>query len=219
MPANGPESERSSAPGEAARRARVLARLEELEGELARVRSEFLALSPGEPIPRAHLLVEACGYRALVPTSLVAEVVRLVETVASPDSPPQVLGTFVWRGRGVTAIDLAWYVAGPREPPLESHVLVFAGARSFALVVDAVRAIVPSPTLVSADAGGAPDPWAARGLAAGTCRVDGEIVPLLGLGPVLEALAATKAGAPAATGAGAAGAESPTGTGPGSDDS
>lgn len=169
------------------RRRRLRRRLAALESALARAQGELVAVGAGESLPGLHLVVEVAGLRGLVSDALVVEVVRLVACTPLPGMPPHVLGSFLHRGRPAVAVDLAPVLGRAREPPLDAHVVVMAGARPLGVVVDAVSAVVDSPLLV---ADGQDDPslarWRSAGLVTGLCRVGDEVVPLLGFGPLLD---------------------------------
>ena len=169
------------------KRRRLRRRLAALQGALARAQGELAAVGTGESLPGLHLLVEVAGLRGLVSDALVVEVVRLVECVPLPGMPRHVLGSFLHRGRPALAVDLASVLGSDREPPLDAHVVVLAGARPLGVVVDAVSAMVDSPLLV---ADGSDDPslarWRGAGLVTGLCRVGHAVVPLLGFGPLLD---------------------------------
>ncbi len=162
-------------------------RLTEIQGELARAQGELAAMGAGESLPGLHLVVEAAGQRGLVSDALVVEVVRLVACSSLPGMPRHVLGSFLHRGRPAVAVDLASILGSAREPSLDAHVVVMAGARPLGLVVDAVSAVVDSPLLV-ADGPDGPSlaQWRSADLVTGLCRVGDEIVPLLGFGPLLD---------------------------------
>ena len=169
------------------KRRRLRRRLAALQSALARAQGELVAVGTGESLPGLHLLVEVAGVRGLVSDALVVEVVRLVACSPLPEMPRHVLGSFLHRGRPAVAVDLASVLGSDREPPLDAHVVVMAGARPLGVVVDAVRAMVDSPVLV---ADGSDDPslarWRGAGLVTGLCRVGDEILPLLGFGPLLD---------------------------------
>ena len=169
------------------KRRRLRRRLAALQSALARAQGELAAAGVGESLPGLHLVVEVAGLRGLVSDALVVEVVRLVACLPLPGMPRHVLGSFLHRGRPALAVDLASVLGSDREPPLDAHVVVLAGARPLGVVVDAVSAMVDSPLLV---ADGSDDPslalWRGAGLVTGLCRVGHAIVPLLGFGPLLD---------------------------------
>jgi purine-binding chemotaxis protein CheW len=167
-----------SAPGSNGRRDRVLERLRELEGEMARLQAEAATHAVRAPLPGAYVVLEANGQHALAPAAQVGEVLRLVETTPLPGAPREVLGTFLHRGRPVVAIDLARAIGADREPRLDAHLVVFATSRPFALVVDRVRAVVERPEVA---AGEAPEAWSGTGLVAALCATSDGVVPLLRL--------------------------------------
>ncbi len=165
-------------------RARLAAEVRRLEEELQRAQERLLALG-GEVLPGLHLVVDAEGLRALLPTGRVTEIVRLVATAKLPDAPPHVLGTFVYRGTPVLAVDLAAAIGARREPPLEAHIVVLAGSPPLGLVVDRVDRLVDGPRLFEGDAAqGVPDAWRGSGLVAGLCVLDGQVVPLIDTAPL-----------------------------------
>ncbi len=167
------------------RRLALQRRLADLASELHRVERDLVALGPGERLPGLHLLVEAAGHRALVAASEVQEIVRLVAFAPIPGAPRHALGTFVFRGRPVVALDLASFLSVARVPSLDAHVVVLGGARALGLVVDGVRAVVDAPLLVEGEAASA---WGGTRLVAGLCRVGDEALPLLGLGALARAV-------------------------------
>jgi purine-binding chemotaxis protein CheW len=85
-----------------------------------------------------YAVVETAGFRALIPVERVKEIVHLVAFDPLPDPPRHVRGTFLCRGQLVIAVDLASWLRIDREPSLDAHILVFAGARPFGLIVDGV---------------------------------------------------------------------------------
>lgn len=167
------------------RRHHLRQRLEQLEAELVGVHSELAKIGSGEALPGLYLLVEASAVAAAIPTSEVVEIVRLVETQPLPQAPAHVLGTFLYRGEAVLAVDLAAFVSGERrDPALDAHMVVLATARPMALVVDRVKALVEAPVLAQAPAD-APA-WLTSRLVAALCRADDALVPILRLEQLLE---------------------------------
>jgi purine-binding chemotaxis protein CheW len=159
--------------------------LAELEATVDRVRAELLAQTTGERLAGLHLLVEAGGFRALVPERRVDQVAALVAMRPLPRAPAWMAGTFVCRGRTVMALDLAAWARGRRaEPPLDAHLVIFAGTPAAALLVDAVLSIEEEVTV----AAGAVAPVAGR-LVAGICSVNGEVLPLLSVEAIERAAA------------------------------
>ncbi len=163
------------------RRESLRRRLAELEGELAEVQNALVSLGAGEPLPGLYLLAEAAGCRALVAAAMVQEIVRLVAFAPVPASRPEVLGSFLWRGQPVVAIDLASFLGVSREPSLDAHVVIVGGSRSCGIVVDAVRTLVESPVIVEGGGEGSLADWSKSGIAAGFCRVGAEVLPLVSI--------------------------------------
>jgi purine-binding chemotaxis protein CheW len=165
----------------------LASRLRALEDAIQRTQGELTALG-GEPLPGIHLLLDMVGRRALLPSTRVREIVRLVATKPLPGAPAHVLGTFVCRGSPVLAVDLATAVLGStRPPPLDAQIVVLAGAPALGLVVDRVEALVEQPRLHE---GGAEAPEGFRGsrILAGLCVHEGEVLPLLDPGPLAAEL-------------------------------
>jgi purine-binding chemotaxis protein CheW len=154
-------------------------RLAQLEGELSEARDELVTLDPGEPLPGLYLLVDTAGRRALVPSELVQEIVRLVAFTPLPSAHAAVLGSFMCRGEPVVALDLATFFGATRDSTRDAHIIVLRGSRSCGLVVDAVRALLESPTILERRA----DTGAAAGdeVTAGFCRVGDDVLPLISI--------------------------------------
>ena len=153
-------------------------RLERLESELTGLHTELAKLGTGTALPGLYLLVEAAGFAAALPSAMVSEIVRLVETSPLPQSPPHVLGTFVYRGEPVVAVDLARCLgAPPREPDVDAHMVVLSTARPVALVVDRVRALAEAPLVAEAPKEAAS--WLSSPLVAALCRAESELIPVL----------------------------------------
>lgn len=172
-----------------ARRAEVQHRLAALEGEIARLRNELATLGEAQRLPGLYLTIEVAGGTVLVPADAVLEVVRLVALEPLPAAPAHVPGAFVYRGSPAVVVDLAVLVGQVREPELDAHLVVCAGAHPVALLVDRVRGMVEGPQLVagSASGEGAGPAWDRSGVLAGMCLADGQLVPLLKVSAVLAA--------------------------------
>lgn len=165
-------------------RAQLAAEIRRLEQELQRAQERLVALG-GEVLPGLYLVSEIGGLRALLPSTRVTEIVRLVATKPLPDAPSHVLGTFVCRGAPVVAIDVAAGIGEKREIPIDAHILVLAGSPPIGLVVDRVEQLVDGPRLFEGDtAAGVPEAWRGSRLVAGLCIVDGQVVPLLEPSPL-----------------------------------
>lgn len=175
-------AETPTIPAEAqAQRASVQRRLLSLENEVARLRRELARLGGEHRLPGLFLTVEVSGTQVLLPSDSVQEVVRLVELQPLPGAPPHVLGAFIYRGVSALAVDLARMLGVEREPSLDAHLVVCAGGRTVALLVDHVRDIVEAPLLVDrVEQTDERSPWDNTGLMAGLCRTaDGSLRPLL----------------------------------------
>jgi chemotaxis signal transduction protein len=135
-----------------------------------------------------YAVVETVGSRALIPVARVKEIVRLVAFAPLPNAPRHVRGTFLCRGQRVIAVDLASWLGIDREPHLDAHILVFAGALSFGLIVDGVRSLVETPVLLNENEGELPAIWRSSRLTAGRCRYEGEVLPLVTLAPIDQLL-------------------------------
>jgi purine-binding chemotaxis protein CheW len=167
------------------RRGELHARLEQLQAELAGLHSQLAKLGPGEALPGLFVLVDVGDQVAALPSSLVLEVVRLVQTTHLPESPAHVLGTFVYRGEPALAVDLKRYLGMTQaEPDLDAHMVVLATARPMAIVVDRVRALVEAPKVAEAPAGAAR--WLTSPLVAALCHAEGSLVAVLRVEPLLE---------------------------------
>ena len=170
--------------GQESKREQLRQRLAQLEAELSRVHGELSRIGPGTPLPGLYLLVEAGGLHAALPCSQVLEIVRLVETTPMPQAPPFVLGTFLYRGEPLVALDLARYL-GESEgaPDVEAHMVVLASARPVALVVSRVRSLVEAPRMAQAPESGSG--WLGSALVAAFCQAEGELIPVLNLEPLI----------------------------------
>jgi purine-binding chemotaxis protein CheW len=169
------------------RRKELRQRLRKLETELAGVHSELARLGPGEAMPGLFILVDVGDSVAALPSSLVLEVVRLVKTVALPDAPPHVLGTFLYRGEPAIALDLKRYLGmTDHEPDVDAHMVVLSTSQPVALVVDRVRALVDAPKVAEAPKD-APS-WFSSPLVAALCHAEGELVAVLRLEPLLQGI-------------------------------
>lgn len=169
------------------KRRQLRQRLAKLETELTGLHTELAQLGTGSPLPGLYLLVESAGFTAALPSSLVLEIVRLVETTPLPKAPPHVLGSFVYRGDPVVAVDLARCL-GQAERPLDvdAHMVVLATSRPVALVVDRVKALVEAPAVAEAPKD-APT-WLSTPLVAALCRAEDELIPVLRTELLLEGL-------------------------------
>ncbi|MBI5548442.1 MAG: chemotaxis protein CheW [Deltaproteobacteria bacterium] len=167
------------------RRNEVRRRLSQLSTELAALQGELARLGPGESLPGLFLVIEAAGQVAAISSAMVMEIVRLVETTPLPQAPPHVLGTFLYRGEPVVAVDLARFLGLPnREPDVDAHMVVLSTARPVAVVVDRVRALVEAPKLAEAPKD-APA-WLSSPLVAALCHAEGKLLPVLRFEALLE---------------------------------
>jgi len=168
------------------RRSSVQERLSQLEAEQARLRHELVSLAGELRLPGMYLTLEAAGTSALLAADSVQEVVRLVELEPLSGAPPHVAGTFIYRGSPAVVVDLAVLLGVRRQPDLDAHLVICAGARTVAVLVDRVRDLVEAPVLVDGTPDGAtPLPWDATGLMAGLCRTPEGVRPLLRTSAVL----------------------------------
>ena len=163
-------------------------RLFELEQEAARLYVELGKLGANERLPGTYMVVEAGRFEAVVPASAVCEIVRLVEYLPAPGAPAHVLGSFIYRGTPVVAIDLARYFGAEHEPALDAHVAVLASSRPMALVTDRVRALIDTPVFAGTSAEA--DDWKRSKQVVGLCSYEGRTLPIIGLGPLLASLEA-----------------------------
>jgi chemotaxis signal transduction protein len=161
-------------------------RLKALQEEFARLQTEMASVGAGESLPGLYLVVEVQGFAAALSSASVAEIVRLVETQPLPQAPQYVLGTFLYRGEPVLAVDLARYLGRDGEPALDAHVLVMRGSPPKALVVDRVRSLVEAPLVARADESERASSYFTSRLVAGLVKVEQELVPLLNIEPLLE---------------------------------
>jgi purine-binding chemotaxis protein CheW len=169
-----------------AKRASVQKRLALLEEEIVRLRRELATLGTDQRLPGLYLTVEVAGTTALLPVEAVLEVVRLVAIQPLLASQPHVVGTMLYRGTPALVVDLSVMLGMRREPDLDAHLVICAGARTVALLVDRVRDLVESPVLVEGSASGeASTPWDGTGLMAGLCRTPEGIRPLLKASTIL----------------------------------
>jgi purine-binding chemotaxis protein CheW len=171
-----------------AARASLVAKLRELEDRLQRTQAELLALG-GETLPGLHLVFEVAGRRALLASRRVVEVVQLVATTPLPGAPPHVLGTFLYRGGPVVAVDLAMLLGVSRLPGLDAQILILAGAPPVGLVVDKIERLSDAPRLFAGDASAAmPESWRGSPFVAGLCVEQGEVLPLVDPRPILASV-------------------------------
>jgi len=166
-------------------RSDLVERLCHLEEELSRAQDELARLG-GEVLPGLHLVVEAAGRRGLLAASRVQEIVRLVAFEPRPGAPPALLGTFLWRGVPVVAVDLAALLGVHREPALDAQIAVLAGAPVVGLVLDRIHGLHERPVIHLG--GEVPAGWEAARLVHGLCTVGGEVLPLLDPGPVIASV-------------------------------
>ena len=170
------ESTAVSTTDPSSRRRALRNRLAQLEGELSTARDELVTIDPGQDLPGLYLLVETAGVHALVPATLVQEIVRLVAFTPLPSSHPAVLGSFLCRGEPVVALDLATFFGAKRDEARDAHIIVIRGSRSCGLVVDAVRELVESPTILERRDDG---DVAGAEVTAGFCRMRDDVMPLV----------------------------------------
>jgi purine-binding chemotaxis protein CheW len=159
--------------------------LRHLEGARWRAQDELARLG-GAALPGLHLVVEAAGRRGLLAASRVQEIVRLVAFDPRPGAPPAQLGTFVWRGVPVVAVDLAALLGVRRAPALDAQIAVLAGTPVVGLVLDRIHGLHERPVIHLG--GQAPAAWEAARLVHGLCTVGGEVLPLLDPGPVIASV-------------------------------
>jgi purine-binding chemotaxis protein CheW len=171
-----------------ATRESLVAELRTLEDRLQRAQARLLELG-GESVPGLYLAVEVAGRRGLLPTARVAEIVQLVATTPLAGAPPHVLGSFVYRGGPVVAVDLGALLRGDRrEPGLDAQIVILAGAPPVGLVVDHVERLVDAPRRFSGDTADAPEAWRGSAFVTGYCVEDGEVLPLLDPTPALAGI-------------------------------
>lgn len=162
-------------------------RLEKLESELTGLHTELAQLGSGSALPGLYLVIESAGFTAALPSSLVLEIVRLVETAPLPQAPAHVLGSFIYRGDPVVAVDLAQCLGGPRRDlDVDAHMVVLATARPVALVVDRVKALIEAPLVAEAPKD-APS-WLSSPMVMALCRSEDELIPVLKTDLLLEGL-------------------------------
>jgi purine-binding chemotaxis protein CheW len=156
-----------------------LALLEELravEAQWQRVRAGLVELGPGAPLPGLYLRVRAAGGHVLVAAARIAEIARVVAFEPVPGSPTWCRGAFVWRGAPALAVDLGARLGAAPCTSLDAVMVILEGVPTVALLVDEVRNLVEDPLL--GDGGGEPS---GASVFLGTCRADGEAVPLLAI--------------------------------------
>ncbi|MFN0063730.1 MAG: chemotaxis protein CheW [Myxococcaceae bacterium] len=165
-------------------------RLFELEREAFELYAELSKLHVNDRLPGTYLVVESGGFGAVIPASAVCEIVRLVECTPLPSVPSFVRGTFIYRGTVVLAVDLSRYLGAPQELQMDAHMIVLAASRPTALCVDRVRTLVESPVIAegSADGEGEAGAGGVGKLTVGLCTVDGKVLPIVGLAPLLASL-------------------------------
>ncbi len=166
-------------------------RLATLEEEYSKLATELAAIDESAALPGVFLVVEVEGAPALLPGAAVHEVVRLVDHSPIPDAPPWVLGSFVFRGRPVVALDLARYMGRPeRLPSMDAHVVVLGTGALMGILVDRVRGLVEAPIALDAESsdGNASSVFGSGTLVSSLCRVGDDILPLLRVARLMEAL-------------------------------
>jgi purine-binding chemotaxis protein CheW len=164
----------------------LIRRFRELEGELAQVQAQIASLPAGEPIPGIYLTMEVAGQIVALPSTQVREVVRMVEVSPLPGAPKHVLGSFVYRGEPVVAVDLAVFLGRASEARVESHLVILQASQALALVVDHVVSLVDAPQVAAQSDDPALQSWYASRLISGLCRSGDQLLPLLNLEPLLE---------------------------------
>jgi len=186
-------SDRTPSGGGEPRRASLAVRLRELEVEIQRAQAELASLG-GEMLLGLYLVVRAAGRRALIASTRVREVVRLVETRPLPGAPAHVLGTFLCRGLPVIAVHLGTALGGAqRAPELDAQIAMLAGAPAVDLVVERIEGLIDGPRLFDGErSSGTPESWRGSPLVAGLCVHDGEVLPLLDPAPLVAALRGTE---------------------------
>jgi purine-binding chemotaxis protein CheW len=150
-----------------------------LEAECSRIVEQLARLETHECLPGLHLLIEVGGYCALLPAAPVREIARLVEWTPVPGMPAFVLGSFIYRGQAVFAVNLAACLGRPQEPALDAHLVVLASSVPMALVVDRVGGLVDSPLLAAQELRGAEEAPLNAALVSAVCRVGQQLFPLL----------------------------------------
>ncbi len=169
------------------KRAELRRRLMQLESEMEEAQREFAALGPGDALPGLYLILEISGHPAAVAAASVIQIVRLVECSPLPRAPAHVLGTFLYRGEPVLALDPARFLGSAEELRLDAQLVMLSGERPVALAVDRVRELVEAPLVAAAsDRDGRPERWFTSELVSGLCRVGHELVPLLRVERLLE---------------------------------
>ncbi len=172
-----------------ASRAELAARLVQLEDELQQVQGRLFAMGAGA-LPGIHLVIEAAGFRALLSSARVAEVVRMVAMTPLAGAPAEVRGTFICRGAPVVAVDLRRLLGAPEDPDLDSQIVILGGTPAVGLVVDRVLRLLEDPKLYEGDlAASMPEGWRQSRLAAGLCLDGEEVLPVLDPSPIRAELA------------------------------
>jgi len=166
----------------------LLAELRALEERLQRTQAAILARG-GEQAPGLHLVIEVAGRRGLLATQRVAEIVQLVATAPLAGAPAHVLGTFVYRGAPVVAVDLAALLGVSRLPAVSAQIVILAGAPPVGIVVDRIERLVDGPRRFAGDAAAAlPESWRGSSLVSGLCVEGGEVLPIVDPAPLLAEL-------------------------------
>jgi len=165
-------------------RAELVAQMHRLEDELQKVQGRLLQFG-GETLPGVHLVVQAAGRRALLSSTRVLEVVRLVATHPLAGAPAHVRGTFICRGVPVIAVDLRRLLGAKEDPAMDAQIVILAGTPVVGLVVDQVPRLVENPKLYEGDVvAGMPAGWKESRLAAGLCLDGDEVLPVLDPSPI-----------------------------------
>jgi purine-binding chemotaxis protein CheW len=110
----------------------------------------------------------------LLPGARIAEIAHVVAFEPLPAAPRWLRGGFVWRGAPAVAVDLGARLGASTNASLDAVMVILNGAPTVALLVDEVRGLTEDPILGDVtDDGPDVSPFA------GTCRADGDAVPLL----------------------------------------
>jgi purine-binding chemotaxis protein CheW len=110
----------------------------------------------------------------LLPGARIAEIAHVVAFEPLPAAPTWLRGGFVWRGAPALAVDLGARLGAAPSASLDAVMVILNGAPTVALLVDEVRGLTEDPVIGDESGEGV-----AHSLFAGTCRAEGDAVPLL----------------------------------------
>lgn len=162
---------------------RLRARMLSLEQELASTRNALAKAGQIERTASAFVEVVFGRYRAAIPVDTIREVASVPATVAIPDAPAFVAGSFRHRGAGVVLYDLeARLTATQRVVPFEAQIVILNTSRLSAIVIDRVAGFLQSPSLSTQPT----EPTLPSGLVCGYLKIGDSPLPILTMEPLVQ---------------------------------